>query len=253
MNRTRIGVASAQAAMLLLTVIVALCGRAVAAEAPSQNSCANFRASPEQRIADCTEIIKNGGNKAKVAEAYGHRGVAHFLAKKYDLTIADETTAIGLNASNADDTAGMYSIRADAEKDLGRLDAAISDLGEAIKRQPKEANNWGLRCLYRAMQGAALQPALSDCTEAIRLDPDETDNYQMRAILEIKLGNFAAAVGDCGVALEREPKAARLLYLRGVAKRGAGDAPGAAADLAAAKAKEPDIAGDFAKWGIPKL
>lgn len=253
---SRTGIASVKAAMRLSAMMVmlgAVAGLASAAEPPSKDTCANFRAPPEQRIVDCTATIKRGGNKAALAEAYGQRGVAQYMAKKYDLAIADETKAIGLKASSAEEIAGMYSIRALAEEELGRVDAAMGDLSEAIKLDPKNAEAWSSRCIYRGKQGTALQPAIADCSEAIRLDPDETNNYQMRAILEIKLSNFPAAVADCSAALKREPNAARLLYLRGVAKRGAGDASGAAADLGAAKAKEPDIADDFTKWGIPKL
>lgn len=241
--------------MLLLAMIVMLGGvggRASAAE--TQNNCANHRAPPEQRIADCTAIIKSGGNKATVAEAYARRGIAYFLVRKYDNTIADETAAISLNAADPADIAGMYSIRSDAEKELGRLDAAIKDSDEAIKRDPKNSSNWSSRCLYRAIQGTGLQQALADCNAAIRLDTeDDPGNYRVRALVEIKLKNFAAAIADCDAALKREPGWPSDLYIRSVAKRSAGDASGAAADLAAAKAKDPDIVDEFADWGIPKL
>lgn len=257
MDLPRIDIASTKAAMLLLAMIVMLGvvgGRAIAAEAPRDNTCAMFRAPPEQRIADCTAIIKSAGSKAKVAEAYGHRGVAYFLEEKYDRTVADETAAIKLNAGTAVDIAGMYSIRANAESELGRLDAAISDASEAINRDAKNSDNWVERCRYRMIQGTALQAALSDCNAGIRLDTDnDPGNYRVRGVVQIKLKNFAAAIADYNEALKREPGWPSDLYLRAIARRGAGDAAGAAADLAAAKAKDPDIAEGFVHWGLPKL
>jgi tetratricopeptide (TPR) repeat protein len=252
MKSRRFSLALAPAAMLgtMMVVAGAAGGRASAAEKP--NACVDHFAPPEQRIAACTAVIKSGGNQATMVEAYACRGIAYFMLKKYDNTIADETAGIALHPPDLETLAAMYSVRSDAENELDRLDAAIKDADETIKLEPKDESHWTSRCLYRMRQGTALQAALADCNTAVHLNTDDdADCYRIRAAVEIKLKNFPAAIADSNDALKRNPGSVSDIYIRAIAKRGAGDAAGAAADLAAAKAKDPDIAEKYVSWRLP--
>jgi tetratricopeptide (TPR) repeat protein len=83
------------------------------------DTCSDESAVPWERIQSCTEIISNGA--AAKGEALRNRGSVYADAEKFDLAIADETAAIGLNPRDAI----AYNLRAWAYLESGKTEKAL--------------------------------------------------------------------------------------------------------------------------------
>ena len=239
----------------------------------------NEDATPAQRIAACSAVIKGGKDKGeKLAESYDHRGAAYRGQGDLNAAIKDYDQAIKLNSKFAQaynnrgvaydhkgdldhamsdfeqsiklkPTALAHFNRGNAYLGKSQYDHAIDDFNQAIKLKPDLAAAFDNRCWARAVVGL-LKQALADCNEALRLMPNNAATLESRAFIFLKMANFDLAVSDYDAALAAHPKLATALYGRGLAKLKNEDATGAA-DIAAAKAIQSDIAEDYARYGMP--
>jgi tetratricopeptide (TPR) repeat protein len=235
-------------------------------------------ATPDQRIAGCSAVIKAGRDKGeKLAEAFNHRGLAYRLKGDIERAIQDYSQAIRIhpkfamaynNRGVAYDKKGEYEratqdfdqsikLKPSAEAHFNRGNAqlaksqyaaAIDDYNQAIRLQANFAAALDNRCWARAVVGI-LKQALADCNEALRLMPDNAATLDSRAFIFLKMTLFDAAVSDYDRALRIRPDLAFALYGRGLARLKNED-PAGEADITAAKAIQPDIAEEYRRYGI---
>ncbi len=237
-------------------------------------------ATPEQRIAGCSAVIKaaKGEKGDKLAEAFELRGAAYRSQGEINLAIADYNQAIKLNPKFAQafhnrgvahDHKGDYDRaiqdfdqaiklkpsalahfnRGNAYLGKSQYEQAIADFDQAIRLKPDFAGAYDNRCWARAVVGN-LKSALADCNQALKLaPPGSAGTFESRGFIFLKMTNFDAAVSDYEAALRRNPSQAGALYGRGLAKLRNEDSTGEA-DIAAAKALQPDIAEEYARYGM---
>lgn len=153
-------------------------------------------------------------------------GLAYGMVQKYDLAIADFTTAISIDPKNAEayNNKGMYL----SEK--GMLDSALIYLNKAIELKPdsyeaiyNKGNNYA--------KAGDFNTAIKLYNEAIKVKPDYTD-----AVLN--LGNSYAALKDYNNALKyfrmvekADPSNTKVLFNIGITYRILGDETNANAYL----------------------
>ena len=112
--------------------------------------------------------------------------------------------------------ADIFLARAEAHVRQGRLQLAIEDLDNAIKRSPADARLFAQRAeLYR--QIGEHERSLTDSNEAIRLDPGKADVFRGRGNAYHQLQQFDRAIEDYTEALRLDPKNAQAFSDRGAA------------------------------------
>jgi tetratricopeptide (TPR) repeat protein len=95
-----------------------------------------------------------------------------------------------------------------------------------------------------------LQEALPDCNEALKLKPNYIHALDSRGFVQLRMGQYEAAIADYDAALKLEPNKVASLYGRGMARRRKGDYAAGNADIAAARAIEPDVTAQFLRYGL---
>ncbi|MGY3419952.1 tetratricopeptide (TPR) repeat protein [Bradyrhizobium sp. F1.13.4] len=98
---------------------------------------------------------------------------------------------------------------------------------------------------------APLRAALEDCDRALESGSNNAATYDSRALINLKMGQFSAAIDDYNFALRFAPKLAHALYGRGVARLKLGDRAGGDSDISAARRIDAGIGEDFARYGVP--
>jgi len=92
-----------------------------------------------------------------------------------------------------------------------------------IAAQPRSATLLNNRCWHRAIRGVGLDQALADCNAAVAISP-LPGHLDSRGLVQLRRGDFAAAIRDYDAALAQQPRLAHSLYGRGLAKRRQGTA-----------------------------
>ena len=141
------------------------------------NTCSDESAVPWERIQSCTEIISNG--TAVKGEALRNRGSAYADADKFDLAIADETAAIGLNPRDAI----AYNLRAWASLESGKTGEALADVNKALLLDPKSADALDTRGRIYEAEGKRKEAA-ADFRKALEIDPQHEDSKEALNDLE---------------------------------------------------------------------
>jgi tetratricopeptide (TPR) repeat protein len=107
---------------------------------------------------------------------------------KEKLKLGEDACTRLINAATARDKtlAAIYRARGNWHQKKGELDLALADHAEAIKFEPKNAENYDFRGdVYR--QKGDLDRALSDYDRASKLDPDYVSAYYSRGrVFEMK-------------------------------------------------------------------
>src|SRR5437588_5533843 len=88
---------------------------------------------PDRTISGCSAIIKKGGDKKTLAEAFANRGDAYYTTHDYDPAIADYNDSIAHQPINPRSYAG----RADAYYEKGDYERAIADANQALRMDVK--------------------------------------------------------------------------------------------------------------------
>jgi len=125
------------------------------------------------------------------------RGVEKQDAGDIAGSVADFDRALALAP-----TAEAYLYRGHAHYLLGRHEAAIADLSQAIDLDPSlaDAFRWRAHAEYRAQRYLS---AVRDCGEYARLRPEDTEGYYCRGIMLSRAGDHDAAIADYQRAIER--------------------------------------------------
>jgi tetratricopeptide (TPR) repeat protein len=170
-------------------------------------------------IADSTQAIRLNPN---FAYAYADRGAVRFELKDFQGAIADYTQAIRLNSNFA----YAYMRRGEAYHWLANYQRALADSDRALQIPidksdaaifQRKLRRQSLKDSAYAIRGAA-QIGLKDY-RAAEADLDEGVNYSMamgdngngftfyfRGLLQLRQGNYQAAITDYQKALEKTPR-----------------------------------------------
>lgn len=144
--------------------------------------------------------------------------------------IASCTAVIATAADDPETRAIALTNRGAARQKLKEYDAAIDDLDEAIKLNPKLSRAFFNRgTVYYGKNDA--KRAMADFNEAIRLDPMDPTALVNRAVLSFDLDDNAHAIADMDAAIKLLPKSPILYAHRAKMHLDSGDAKRAGADF----------------------
>lgn len=137
-------------------------------------------------------------------------------------------------AASADTVVAAYVARAKHRTLLDELDAALADVDEALRRDPRHADALHNRGVVYSFQGR-YDEALAALDEAIRLSPaTSAESRHTRGRIRLELGDLGAALVEFDSALAVDARHVDALISRGGAYQLAGDAERALADYDAA-------------------
>ncbi|HEX3432362.1 MAG TPA: tetratricopeptide repeat protein [Rhizomicrobium sp.] len=202
-----------------------------------------------QKIQACELVIHApiaGAPPEARAFGYYNRGLLYHMLGKYDLAIADYTSAMGWKRNFED----ALEARGDAYADAGERDKASADYAQAAALKADGPAALAGRCWARGVRGHPLDRALDDCNAALTNGADETETRLLRCFVDYRLARYADAVSDCGKAEASRARFAAALYIGGVAKLRSGDVAGGNADITAALDADHSIAVVWGLYGV---
>jgi tetratricopeptide (TPR) repeat protein len=174
---------------------------------------------------------------------YMSRGLVQFSGGDLNGAIADWTASINANIPGKTDPgiiAQSYMGRALASARAKNLPKAISDMGQLIELQPKNATAFYNRGEFYIQAGDP-QRALLDLNQAIALKPDYADAIQTRGLAKQALKDFQGATEDfkkaeglLSTTINQDPNninTATVYVRRANARLGMGNKQGAVNDI----------------------
>jgi tetratricopeptide (TPR) repeat protein len=169
------------------------------------------------------------------------------LLDKKDYRGAIEAADKALKANPNDPVA--RATRGNAYLELGDYEHALVDHDAVLAQVGDDPGALGNACWVRALANTDLDRARVYCDKAVAKRRSLAD-YDTRGFLNIRQGEFEAAIADYDQALKARPKTASTLYARGVAKIRLGREAEGRADMAAASQLQSDIAEVYARRGL---
>ncbi len=154
--------------------------------------------------------------------------------------VIEDCDALLMDKATADaKLPGIFLARAEAFARQGRLQMAIEDLDNVIRRLPDSARAYATRAELYYLSGE-YERSLTDFNESIRLDPRQADVFDGRGNAFIGLKQYDRAIEDYSEALRIDPKNAQAYSDRGVAWYFKKNAEAAIRDYDEALRLEPD-------------
>ena len=151
-------------------------------------------------IITCSNVIEYTKNPANREDAYVNRGIQYFSMGNTDLAIADYTSAIKLDPTDAI----AFNNRGNALADKGEFKRAIADYSEAIRLKPQYEHAF----LNRGITYLGLKDydrAITDFDQAIRLNPNDASAFNNRGLAKLKKGDMASGNEDVTWARHLQP------------------------------------------------
>ncbi|MEZ5817687.1 MAG: tetratricopeptide repeat protein [Hyphomicrobiaceae bacterium] len=202
---------------------------------------------PETRIAACTAVIAlRDATSEQKAVAYRNRGRARAEAGALDAALSDLGEAIGLKA----DDGSAYAYRAQVHVARKNVDAAIADYGQVIRLKPKWVLGHNGRGHTYLLKGDA-QQAIDDFSQALRLAPGSAVSHNNRGLAYKAAGNLPRAIEDFTTAITINPIYALAYNNRGYAHEASGHKKEAIDDFRNALLLDPSLTG--AREGLQRL
>lgn len=154
------------------------------------------------------------------ARTIREQGTEALQQKRYAEAIEHFTRAIKLNKGeiSIENVAGIFNERGLAHAGLQRYDDAVSDFGNAIRLDDRNAafyNNRGLASLNMRNYEASLE----DFSKAISLSPAHAAYYNNRGTAHLRRQNLDEAVADFSKAVELDPRHVPAYGNRGMAHK----------------------------------
>ena len=156
-----------------------------------------------------TDVIKKHNN---VALAFSNRGNFYQQAGKYELALADYTSALNLKENNYEvliSRAGIYRM-------AGEFNLVIKDCDKAIEINKNKAGAFINRGIAKSLLGNN-DEAMKDFDMAIQLEPDNSSAYTNRGFLFGKMEKIDEAIGDYSKGIALNPEYAFAYFNRGIA------------------------------------
>ncbi len=232
---THIGCRRAVILSILFATSMCLAG-ALSAPAWAQGEWADCSAGePSRIIRGCSTILSNAKVPAKQrAVAHVNRGIAYYDRGELDKALADYSSAIRLDAKNAE----AHHNRADVRLRMGDLDNAIVDYGQAIALNPSfsSAHNGRGNALRESGQ---IDRAIADYDQAIKLDQRSAFPHNGRGNALRDKGDVAGAIEAYDRAIGLDPKYVTAIVGRANALSDRRDWPNALRGYDAAIAIDP--------------
>ncbi len=182
----------------------------------------------------------------KNASLYVLRAKVRARQGQLDAALAD------LNAAVAEWPASLEALRerANLYERLNRFDMAVADVDRMLAIRPDYPPYLNHRCFTRAVGNIELEAALADCNASLSARPDNGDTLDSLGLLQLRRGDYAAAVAAYDAALAGNPKLADSLFGRGIAKVRLKAASDGEADMAAARKLSAGVEETFRSYGI---
>ena len=142
--------------MVAVSLLAVIPAAAQTVQAAKQSCTGNPDIGWGTQIKSCSVLIQAGSEGASLALNYYKRGIAHFNVGDWDKSIADNDSAIRINAKYAD--ASVNRGASYARK--GQIDRAIQDYDQAIRLDARDAivfYNRGKAYLDRDQNDLAIQ------------------------------------------------------------------------------------------------
>jgi tetratricopeptide (TPR) repeat protein len=133
-------------------------------------------------------------------------GMTRYAAAEWDEAIAHFSDALShhVERTTALDQSLVYFQRGSAYLRKGAYDLALTDLGQAIKLQPKLAGAYVNRMQIYINKGD-YKRALADVNQAIKLQPDFALAHNNRGIVYLNVKDYDKAIADFSQALKLMP------------------------------------------------
>lgn len=203
--------------------------------------------SGEQRLAACSEVIASPAFATdQKANAYRNRGRARAEAGAHEAALSDLGEAIRLNGVDSQ----ALTLRAQVHLARGDLASAIADFAEVIRLRPNAAIGYTGRGHAYLVKGDA-KDAIADFSAALRLTPGSATAHNNRGLAHKAAGEIDKAIADFTAALGINPIYALAYNNRGYAHEAAGRRAEAIADFKSALLADPSLAG--AREGLVRL
>ncbi len=174
------------------------------------------------------------------------RAAIYIRDKDWDKALTDVNAALVINPKDEQ----ALSIRAKVYIQLKRVEEAMADDDAVLAMHPDDAEYLNNACWARAISNVQLDKALELCAAALKAAPDTAHILDSRAFVELRLGQYDAAITDYDAVLAKEPKLSASLYGRGIAKLRKGMKAEGNADLTAARTVFATIDDTFKEYGV---
>jgi tetratricopeptide (TPR) repeat protein len=181
-------------------------------------------------LQDLTEAIRLSPNWS---EPYVVRGL---IRTDFDPPAALRDFDMALKSAKY--TSSVLTLRGLAHLRLGDKDAALADFTAAIRADPRNGGPYGHRADLLA-ERKEYKDALEDRRRVAELRPS-AEHCADLALAELRVEDFAAALGESSRAIEMDPQLVRGYQLRGRAEQELGRIADALADFEAALAHNSD-------------
>lgn len=171
--------------------------------------CRDTKNNPELAIKHCTAAIEERkANNEMLAQWYVQRGVHWSDNGDYDRAIADQTSALKLDAKVRN--ANYYRGRAWSHK--GEFDRAIADFDAAIQSRSDDPVPFHARGIELTVKGDYAR-AIADFDKALQLDAKAMGVHFARGRTLFYQSEFARAANDLDTAFKAQPNIYTALWL----------------------------------------
>jgi tetratricopeptide (TPR) repeat protein len=172
--------------------------------------------------------------KEMVGDLYGRQGLRHHNDGQFEEAIADYTSALAINPTDAK----ILHYRGISNKKIEKYKEAIADCTRAIRLNPDFAQAYNERgAAYSFLD--EYDKAIADYSSAIRLSPGLSPAYRNRGSCQAYKGQYEDAIADYSAAIQINPADAKALSKRSQAYEKIGASDRAEADRREARRLNP--------------
>src|SRR5260370_37932 len=177
-------------AILVVTLLATMCAQAQAQSYEQlEKWCHDDKATDDQTIQGCSAVIASGRESGeKLSRVYYDRGLAFLDKNQLAPAIEDFDEAIRLNPKDAD----AFSARGDAHRLNRDPFRATNDYDRAIALKPDDAGAYKSR--------GFLYAAMADLNNALRIDPKKASSLFGRGVAKRRMGDTAGGDADIAAA-----------------------------------------------------
>ena len=192
-------------------------------------------ATPEARIAACTEVMNGTGVPAVLLAATKlNRGEAYMTTGDETHAVADYEESLRLYDGIVDPRQPVPEVvfqRGKALSALGQADRALADYDKSLELDPHNPNARVERGILLSRRRGEYGRAIADFDSALEVSPNNVEALVNRGDAFSRMGESTRAFADLDRAARIDPDNPRTFVIRGLARGRGGDAQGALADF----------------------